>query len=285
VLYPLTDDPEPTLEYEEHYGGSSMDPATMSINTVRGRAMHAVLDYALWVRQRIERAGNAKDRLTQGFGEMPEVRGVLDRHLDPQHDPSLAIRAVYGQRFPWLVMLDPPWAAQSVATIFPLGDVHHDLCDAAWQAYITFCDPYDDVFELLRDQYSRAVERIATMPTHEWPLADPDQRLATHLMAFYQREKLGLNESEGLLADFYARASDSLRGHALGIAGTSLRTKEVPPQVLARLLTLWKRRLEAARSAKPDTPHAAELAAFGSWFVVGKLDDIWAIEQLKEALA
>ena len=51
VLTPLTEDEEPTPEYETRYGGSNMDPATLSINTTRGEAMHAVVRYATWVRE------------------------------------------------------------------------------------------------------------------------------------------------------------------------------------------------------------------------------------------
>ena len=39
VLVPLTTDPDPTREHEAKYGGKNMDPATMAINTVRGKAL------------------------------------------------------------------------------------------------------------------------------------------------------------------------------------------------------------------------------------------------------
>jgi hypothetical protein len=50
VLDVLSWDEEPSLEYEEQYGGSNMDPLTLSINTVRGEAMHAVVQFATWWR-------------------------------------------------------------------------------------------------------------------------------------------------------------------------------------------------------------------------------------------
>lgn len=37
ILKPLTDDPDPTPEDEQRYGCFNMDPATLSINTTRGR--------------------------------------------------------------------------------------------------------------------------------------------------------------------------------------------------------------------------------------------------------
>ncbi|GAI99722.1 unnamed protein product, partial [marine sediment metagenome] len=90
VLSPLTKDPDPTPEREERHG---MDPATLAINTVRGEAMHAVLRYALWVRGHTKKSRNGKEPVTPGFDEMSEVREVLNHHLDPNNDSSLAIRA------------------------------------------------------------------------------------------------------------------------------------------------------------------------------------------------
>ena len=286
VLRRLTDDPNPTLEYEARYGGSNMDPATLSINTTRGEAMHAVVRYALWVRRHLKEAPNGKERLAQGFDEMPEGLEVLDHHLDPVNDPALAIRAVYGRWFPWLVLLDPHWAAQSVTRIFPTEETLRELRDAAWETYITFCTSYDNVFDLLREEYGRAVERIGTASSERRRLTDPDERLAGHLMTLYWRGKLDLDDPGGLLARFYVKASDSLCSHALAFVGRSLHSteEEIAPQILDGLKLLWERRLNAARSATPPTSHIAELAAFGWWFVSAKFDDAWAIVQIKEAL-
>jgi len=217
---------------------------------------------------------------------MSEVQEVLDHHLDPSYDPALAIRAVYGEWFPWLVLLDQGWAAQRVTKIFPLEETLRDLRDAAWETYITFCAPYDNAFDLLREEYSRAVERIGTASGERQRLADPDRRLAEHLMTLYWRGKLSLDEPDDLLMRFYAKASDSLCSHALAFVGRSLHSteEEVAPQILDGLKVLWERRLNAARSATPPTSHIAELAAFGWWFVSAQFDDAWAIVQLKEAL-
>jgi hypothetical protein len=114
VLAPLTEDEDPTPEHEERYGGSNMDPATLSINTTRGEAMHAVVRYALWVREEKEAVGEGRN-VTHWFDEMPEVQEVLDRRLDPEVEPSAAVHAVYGWWFPYLVWLDEEWATRSIA--------------------------------------------------------------------------------------------------------------------------------------------------------------------------
>ncbi len=96
-----------------------MDPFTISINTVRGDAMHAVIQYALWVHRNLK-AGYGDD--VQWFEVMPEVRKVLESHLNTDSEPSLAIHSIYGHYFPWLVLLDKQWAASHVQDIFPTSD-------------------------------------------------------------------------------------------------------------------------------------------------------------------
>ena len=64
------------FSHEQRYGGSNMDPATLSINTTRGETMHAVIRYALWVRRHLEKEPDAEERLAKKFDEMPEVREV-----------------------------------------------------------------------------------------------------------------------------------------------------------------------------------------------------------------
>ncbi|MBC8493107.1 MAG: hypothetical protein H8D43_04910, partial [Chloroflexi bacterium] len=43
ILLRLLHHPDPTPEHEQQYGGDNMDPATLSLNTVRGKAMHALI--------------------------------------------------------------------------------------------------------------------------------------------------------------------------------------------------------------------------------------------------
>lgn len=282
VLRILTDDPEPTREYEARYGGTNMDPATLSINTTRGEAMHAVVRYGLWVRRHIEQRPDGPALVASGFAVMPEVSGVLEAHLDPQSDPSLAIRAIYGQWFPWLVLLDRPWAASQVTRIFAAEDIERR--DAAWETYVVFCAPYDNILEVLEAEYAKAIERIGAASRDRRHLADPDGQLAEHLMIFYGRGKLGPDPSSGLVGRFFEMAPGRLRGGAIEFIARSLREdkRDIPPAVIERFTALWERRMERARAAAAES--IEELASFGWWFVSQKFDETWAIQQLEEAL-
>lgn len=286
ILQPLTEDPDPTPEYEAEYGGSNMDPTTISINTTRGEAMHAVIRYALWVRRHLEKEPDGKERLDRGFDEMMEVREVLKARLDPLVEPSLAIRAVYGQWFPWLVLLDPTWAKQNANQIFPAEGDKRSFWEAAWNAYVTHCQAYDNVFEALEDQYALAIDRLSESGDEVDSYRDPQVRFGEHLMVFYWRGKLDLDEPEGLLGRFWKKASPAVRGRALEFVGRSLKdTKgDVPPGILKRLRLLWEKRRSEAGIAQDVELFLSEMKAFGWWFASAKFDDEWAIKQMLEAL-
>ena len=55
VIEILSNHPEPDLKYEKKYGGDNMDPATLSINTIRGEAIHGVINYALWCSRNLKK--------------------------------------------------------------------------------------------------------------------------------------------------------------------------------------------------------------------------------------
>lgn len=280
TLKPLTEDPEPAF-VDEQYSGFTMDPATLSINTTRGAAMHAVIRYALWVRRHLEKEADGEERSHMGFDKMPEVREVLDTHLDTTRDPSLAIRAVYGKWLPWLIFLDSYWVRKNTLRIFPLGDEDKIRFEVAWNTYIIFNQPYNNVLELLRDQYKHAIELIGT-PRDEirWP-SDPDKRLAGHLMVFYWRGTIELDDP--LLIKFWEKAPDELRGHAIEFVGHALlREEPIPVEILKRLQRLWEERFASAKEAPNN--HVKEISTFGWWFVSSKFDPNWSISQLTEAL-
>lgn len=293
VLEPLTEDEEPTPEYEERYGGSNMDPMTLAINTVRGEAIDAVVHYALWVHRHIEKASNAAERLAHGFDEMPEVRAVLDRHLDREREPALAVRAMYGRWFPWILLIDRGWATDQLADIFPPDPADQRYWEATWEAYISFCQPYDEPFAVLQEEYRRAISRLGQFPPERRQPHGVASRLADHLMTMYWRGKIDF-EPRGLLDAFYAQADDDLRGWAMASIGRGLQTLDqaggpptpvsVESEVVERLKKLWARRLAAAQSATERRQHSKEMSEFGWWFTSQVFDESWAIDQLVAAL-
>ncbi len=294
ALEPITQDPDPTPEQEEKYvkGGikeescergmndSCQDPLTNAINTVRSVAMEAVVKYALWVRREFEKSPDATALVSHGFDAMPEVKQLLEAHLDTDAEPSITIRAVYGEFLPQLRLLDPKWCEKNTARIIPRND--SELWHAAWDTYVCYCTPYDAVFDWLRDEYAFAVEQIGTH-NHAWGnKGAPDYSLGQHLAVYYWSGKLDNDSS--LLPAFFDRADGKLRGHVLSFVGRSLRNSDgaISSDITKRLMTLLEKRVEVARQ-HPDNA-IEELAGYGWWFTCGKLDVDWSLRQLLEIL-
>ncbi len=285
TLQRLTEDPDPSWSSDrtDHHE----DFLTESINTVRGEALHTVIRYALWVRRHLQKSPEGQERLARGFEEMPEVRKALERHLDVSQDASLAIRSVYGQWFPWLLLFDKEWAHSKVDAIFPMDKAVSAFRMASWGTYLRFCHPYDEVVNILRHHYEFAIEELKSNPA---PISgragdvkrDAEQGLAEHLMAFWWRGKL----DEELLSRFWAKASPSLREFAVDYIGRSLYHIEGPlsQEIQDRLKKLWEARLQAVLEIVASGATTKELNGFGWWFAAGKFPDAWAIPQLIEAL-
>lgn len=281
VIEPLTTDPDPTPEHEAKYGGKKMDPSTMAINTVRGKAFNALIAYALWVRRNLDRLA---ERAMVTFAAIPEVRRVLDEHLDVAYEPSLTIRSVYGRYFPWIQYLDPDWTKTAVARIFPDEPEGAELYAAAWEAYLMACPPYREVLPILRPEYARAASYVASCDTDGKQRFRPALRLGEHLVEYYWQGAIFLDDS--LLVDFFRLAPDAVRGHAMEYVGRSLanEAQELAPAIAQRLRELWDWRLQAARNSGNLPANREELAAFGWWFASRRFEDAWSMVQLRAVL-
>jgi hypothetical protein len=278
IIFPLTEDPDPSAQ-DEGERGAGFDATTMSLNRTRGQAMHALMKYARWLWIAWEKEETKREHI---FDQIPEVREVLDRHLDPSVENTLTVRSIYGQYFPLLTSFDPAWAEKAVERVFPDDLPERRLWWGAWVPYMQFGGSYDNVFKLLRRQYGIAVDELS-------PVEVKDNRenwvdhLGPHLMVFYWRGLISLDDDD-LIGRFMKRAPPGAREQALEFVGRSLlnSAEAVPEVVLNRLMALWERRVHAAREADDCEPFRTELGSFGTWFLSGKFSDSWAMDRLQE---
>ena len=224
----LAEDSELTPEHEAEYHTS---PADGSINTTRGVAMHAVVEYALWVRRNIEKE---PESVWRGFEQAPEVQPVLEHHLDPSHDPAFAVRAVYGRYIFALDYLDRAWTSAHVPRVFPHDEAGNDYWNAAWDSFIRFAQPNADLFHRLESEYRYAIAQLGDRADEDDHGSRSVESLAEELMLFYWHGELpDLQDPNGLLSFFYEKAPSSLRAHALESVGRMLVR-------IARMMSLKK---------------------------------------------
>jgi hypothetical protein len=279
----LNEDPQPSLEDETH---EHFEPAESSLNSTRGRAFRAVMQYALWVRQCTDFGSEGQDWRSQTFSAMPEVREILDANLQLESEPTLTIRSVYGQFLPTLATLDWEWLQDRLPRILPPAPENVSLFRAAWESFISFCEPHSALLSVLMPAYTIAVSQIGKVKCMMRHPADPEIRLAEHLMVYYWLGNVSFDSDDHLLEHFYRTAPDGIRGHAMWFVGRSVAQwdENVPHEVLTRLRNLMEIRLAAAQATSSAGDYQSELANFGWWFISGKFDQQWAIGILLAAL-
>ncbi len=301
ILEPLTRDPEPTTEYERRMIGvrqeplplagggpdrdSHMRPGYVASNTMRCLAVTAAVSYGMWVKPNLSQAESADQETHLGFEAMPELREVLDYHLDFQNDSSLGMAYVYGKEFPYLYSLDPGWAEVNKDRIFSKAarDLEHGAF--AWEGFLLNWPAYQDLFDLLLEQYEQAVGELGRSASESGHFVNLDLRLGQHLCELYLSGKIILGSPGSLWERFFDKADNEIIGELMLSAGWTLfEEEEFSGRWLHRLRTLWDWRLGQIAADGDLGAHSTELRAFGAWFGSGKLDDAWALERLREVL-
>jgi hypothetical protein len=272
----ISEDADPTPDHEEQYDGHSMDPVTLSLNTTRPQGLQAAIAYAVWLYHALTPGDQQSSDAF--FQRAPEVPALLEAHLDPAKNSSVAVRAVFGRTFPNLLALDRSWATANAALIFPTED--SAVREAAWGSYVIYTPPYNNVLDVLRPVYLRSAELAGSDSRHfDWMNADPAAKLGEHLAAFYWRSVITLDDE--LLTTYWRNASVAARADTVEILGRSAhKATELSGDVQNRLLAFWT---WASQQARPGVA-AGELASFVWWFATDGLPVEWRLQQMTELL-
>ena len=274
-LEPLTRHIEPTPEYEARYGGDNMDPPTLAINTVRGKTLEAVLWYGTWCARHLDPDHERRLAAALLQDELPEVRKVLNEHLEFTREPSLAVHSLYGMHFRLLLWLDRRWTEENMDRIFPNTSEFSDKREAAWEAYIGFNRVYTDIAIMLHGEYQFALDAAEQRVAEGSEPSDADKKLVERIMVLYL---VGQQEINGdLVSGVFENLSGKLRAHAMHLVGRFFdqvgRTiPEDQEYQLERVLALWKWRLEELGERQNEPDAEEELEAFGWVFTIHVLD-------------
>ncbi len=288
VLEPLTRDPAPSyvVKDSEKDDPRLYDFLTMGINSSRGKAVEAALEYALWVGIQVQPQKKGADVLDGGFVSIPEVKEALEWQLENR---SVEAASVIGARLQVLYWIDKPWLTDSVNRLFDLRQLEKnpaaDTGWAAWNSFLVWVRPYIEYYKLLRDQFGYAVEQSSKVEVVHGGRHGPMHQLGEHLMLLYGRGELGLDEDGGLIKRFLKTAAHEVRAHAIWFVGNSLsgddeRKVPLPEGVLKRFMELWDWYWPEVGSREGDGDW--QRYSFGSWFTSGQFPDDWSISRLGE---
>jgi hypothetical protein len=244
------------------------DSESLAHNSVRCTAIRVAIVLAARKRE--------MDESGEGTLELDEA-AILETYLDPEVEPSAAVRSIYGWYYGMLLYCDEAWAVARALRIFPIEDQR--LWRAAWESFVMRNDGNGKLLRVLEPSYRRAIEGISSEKAEE-RLNDPDEALIVHLVSYYVSGFIDLG-GDSLLDQFYARASNERRSEAISLLGVSMETlSPLGEEGESRLRALAERRLKAVEGGID----ADELAGFAWWFSSGSFDTDWSLDFLQRAL-
>ncbi len=260
------------------------DYLTRGINSPRGKAVEAALEYARWIANHIKRADEKHEVIPGGFEAMPEVREMLEWQIAPDNRSFEAL-AVIGSRIGLIYWIDKDWLAANAGRLFDLEGIEKSPPMAhgwaAWNTFLVWVRPLIEFYRLFKEQFAYAVAQSTRVNLAEQTLEQPMNHLGEHLMILYGRGQLGLDEDEGLLRRFLADSHADVRRHAIGFVGRSIEGEEkIPEEVVGRFRTLWD--AYWAGAGKQDALQKPDALLFGTWFSSGQFPEQWALEQLED---
>ena len=272
VIQNALTDPDPTIDQDEKHE----DEITLAINSIRGEALHSVIEYALWLRRLFEKMPNAKDLIANGFTEMSEVKKTLDNYLKLDIEPTRAIRSVYGRYLPWLHLLDPKWVSLNLDKIFSHTEKAHG--NGAWAAHITLNQVYDNLLPVLNSElHFRLMNPEFPAKEEKQSLREPNERLVEHIISYYWRSKLNLHDQ--IIIDLVENADVRLLSHAISFIGRVIYgEKDTPSEILKRFSEFWE---YVVSKVKNNQSRAAALEGYTWWFASNKFDSTWLLDNLE----
>lgn len=277
VIALLAEDPDPTPDAENRFGPPNMDPVTYSLNTVRGVAFHGAFTYLLWQRRL---SGEAEGWTIAG--ELPELDALLEAHLEPAREPSVAIRAAYGWWLPHLISVDPAWVGAHTEVL--LGDLGTEAELALWHAYLTHGAGSQFAYDVLAPAYTRYAGLLARMevkPRREAAMTNPDERFIDHLVRLWVTD--GIPRAGGPLETLLRSRRAWLVSQVVEEAGRMVnRSGDVPPKIAAAFRELW---FDIRRVAEETDPEVAKASLGGfAWWFDSSLPADWTLRELVDLL-
>lgn len=273
-LAPLVDHSDPTPEHEARYGGSNMDPLTLSLNTTRPAVLRALLRIGSKARDQY-----GTDTEESARSVVSAVLELAGSRLTPHRDPSLAEAAAFGEGLGRLVWMDKEWvAAHEDSLLSPdrFGDVVLTAGLATYRPTTGFLDAIRPAAKRLLTR-NRGGEEIALGWRND---RTPVELLGDHLVLLLVWG--AIEPDDEVATGFFNLASAASISRVLGHLGWLFGRSDnpVPNDILERARDLWDRRAAFVRDGEADL---SELGEFFWWARSGQFDVDWWLPRLEQA--
>jgi len=251
-----------------------IDPFTIAINTVRGRAFQAL---ALFVYQDGKQySKESKSQLS------PDVKRTYEQFL--KRENTQALMFMLGHYLPSFYFRDKVWMQPLIPQIFPADPDKKDLYLASWEGYLT-TNLYKEIFVLFKDLYDRAIKMNAEYYTKRRYHKYLDEALAIHMaFAFTHFEDFGI-ESD-LFKAFWEKKNTKRHKEFISFIGRHCISREHADLWikehridLGKLKVLWDFVLDTCEDKEV-------LAEFGFWMDTqwNVFDMTWLAKHMRRTL-
>ena len=249
---------------------SHSDPITTAINTTRGRALEGLAKLGQWVR----RHGDE--------GEISEVTSIIEKRFKPEAEYPLTIPeyAVLGMYYIQIYSFNRKWTVEHKPSFFPQDNT--TAWQAAFNSFLTYNRPYQPIFDVVRDEFEFALERLDRLDQIEGSGRKASGALGEHLFLYYLWEVYPLRGDGSLLERFYQK-SDNARKHWATLFDNVGRLLErtnkqhLNESLKNRTLDFFEWRLEVGEPL--------ELGEFTFWLKAECLEAEWRLEAYSKTLA
>lgn len=249
------------------------DIYTEAINSVRGVALHCLLEYSLG-------CFHFRESKKNDWFFPYDVAELLRQLVDYKKEKSLIIRSVFGRYLPWIILMDKNWVIEVNDLLFPKDPKDKDFLVAVLETYFLYCPVYDDVFSTVKESvYMEAITILINDP--DLFSNEAKNNFGQHLVIEILRGKVKIQDE--LIQDFFSKIDIHTRKSALNYIGRSLYSpkEKVSVKILKRAMDLFNSRLQDG-TAKDDFN---ELAEFGWFFCVNELDSAWKLNFLDQLVS
>lgn len=252
------------------------DYLNVGINSSRGKAVEAALEYASWVGNHLKQTVDGKEVIESGIASMPEVRGVLEWQVAPENRDPGAL-AIIGSRARLFYWIDSEWLKDYADRLFLLNSAEAEGW-AAWNGFLVWVQPHIEFLRLFRKQFEQTVRAAKDVEVTQQNREQPMLRFGVHLVILYGRGEIGL-EPGSLFRQFLENAKPAIRSYAIEFVGDSLdRDEKLPPEVIQRFMQLWDWYWE--RYGPSDVANDPSSGMFGRWFASGQFPPDWSLSRL-----
>jgi len=256
---------------------SVIDPFTMAINSVRGRAFQAFVQFVFQDGKRFHI--DAEVRISD------DVKALYESVL--QEENTRALMFLYGHYLPSFYFGDWDWIRKLLPRIFDQEPAQRRLYTAAWEGYLAnrlygalFSEPE------IQNLYRRALDLTeGDFPREQRHFKKPDEGIAQHLaLAFMHYEEFGFDHQ--LFKAFWKNDSPKQHAHFVNFIGRSFISRdkaeesfEFSREVKGRLRDLWDWLLQSDERREV-------YKEFGLWINLDKgiFEPIWLARRLRETL-